>query len=274
MADITAQKNISETTPIVVGESTATTRPSVEMREVRKENIKEAQALLPFYRLSPLILQWILWPFVRPLFHFFIKFHILGLENLKALPEGVIFAANHSSELDPIVVPAALPFFSRFRPFFYTSRERALYVRKHWYQHFYGENLFKLFGAYPVIIGIRNYALSLASHIKLIKERKSVIIFPEGGITLDGSLREGKGGLMFLAEKTGAPIIPVAIDGTYKITFRDFFYRQRKVKIAFGKPIYAKDIFSTGYVKVQEYRPATQIVMKEITKLKKNLQTA
>jgi 1-acyl-sn-glycerol-3-phosphate acyltransferase len=57
---------------------------------------------------TPLVLQTSIWPITRPLFRFFIHLKVEGLENLNKLSPGVIFAANHTSELDPILVPASL----------------------------------------------------------------------------------------------------------------------------------------------------------------------
>ncbi|HEY4508626.1 MAG TPA: hypothetical protein VJJ55_03145, partial [Candidatus Paceibacterota bacterium] len=143
-----------------------------------------------FYLYSPLVLQTALWPIVRPLFWFFLRLKVRGLENV--LPyinctrsrdicvgggkqraedcekqcgkRGVIFAANHSSELDPILVPASLPFLSPLMPFFYTSREQSFYKMSGWRQFFYGGFLFKLWGSHPLRSGTGNYEESLTTH--------------------------------------------------------------------------------------------------------------
>lgn len=242
-------------------------QPTAEMRAVREENIKEAQALLLLYRLYPLILQAIIGTIARFFFSFFGRLKVSGLEHLRNLSKGVILAPNHASELDPILMWVALPYFSAFKPLFYTSRGKGLYSRSGWRQRFYGGLLFKLLGAYPVILGVRNYEKSLSTHIKLLKKGETIVIFPEGTRTIDGNIQGGKGGVMYLAEKANAPIVPVVIDGTFHLGFLDFFLRRRKIKITFGKPIYTKDIFPTGYVKVEEYRLAAQSLMNIIRRL-------
>lgn len=45
----------------------------------------------------------------------------------------------------------------------------------------------------------------------------SVVIFPEGTRTPDGTLGPFKGGAFHMAVETGFPVLPVAIDGTYDI---------------------------------------------------------
>ncbi len=187
---------------------------------------------------TPALLQHIIWPTTRLILKFFTRFRVIGLENLENLPPGVIFAANHSSEIDPIVIPAALPFMSQHFGMFYTSREQSFYKRSGWRQKFYGGTLFKLWGAYPVKVGVHNYEASLGEHIRLLEHHKSVCIFPEGRKTDTGELQEGKGGMIYLAHKTGKPIVPVFIEGVFKLSFLNFFFMRRRITVNFGKPLY------------------------------------
>ena len=132
-------------------------------------------------------------------------------------------------------------------PIFYTSRERAFYVNAGWRKYFYGGFLFKIWGSHPVLAGLKDYEKSLGTHIEILQHGKSVMIFPEGGIPkmLDvmggtGKVMENKaarGGVIYLAEKTRAPIVPVAISGAYRIGLGDIFSRKRTVTIEVGKPI-------------------------------------
>ena len=45
----------------------------------------------------------------------------------------------------------------------------------------------------------------------MLKEGDLLAIFPEGGITRDGSLQEFKGGLMKILEQQPVPVIPMAL---------------------------------------------------------------
>ena len=45
----------------------------------------------------------------------------------------------------------------------------------------------------------------------------SILVFPEGTRSLDGRLAGFKKGPFFLAEQTGAPIVPIAISGTERM---------------------------------------------------------
>lgn len=203
----------------------------------------------PFFFWTPNILQRTVWPVVRPLLWFFTHFEVRGLENLTH-QTGVIFAANHSSEMDPILVPAALPFLSPRFPIFYVSRPRVFYKTSGWRQFFYGGFFFKLWGAHAAIAGARDYEKSLAAHLAIVRRGGSVLIFPEGRKTQDGTIgTEAHGGVAFLARATGAPVVPVHIRGVFKMTFADFLLRRRRVSVSFGAPIFFNNASSHSYQK-------------------------
>ncbi|HEY4499010.1 MAG TPA: lysophospholipid acyltransferase family protein [Candidatus Paceibacterota bacterium] len=223
----------------------------------------------------PNILQHGIWVPTRLALLFFIHLHIKGRENIKNTPRGVIFALNHSSELDPIILPSSFPFLSSHFPMFYTSRERSFYSRSGWRQWLYGGAFFKAWGAYPVNVGKQNYEVALAPHIKILQEDKSLCIFPEGVKTRDGNLQEGRGGATYLSWRTGKPIIPVAICNVWNIGFKNFILRRRFVTISFGAPLYPKDLFvhCRGNPAITEeqndFSIAAQIVMRKIAELLK-----
>ena len=75
--------------------------------------------------------------------------------------------------------------------------------------------------------------------------RKGMVlnIYPEGERAFDGYLHEFKGGAAILATELDLPIVPVAMDGLYKVwPRRTMRIRPAKVKIKIGDPIYARDI--------------------------------
>lgn len=201
-----------------------------------------------FFYLSPLILQTCIWPVVRPVLWFFLRLDVHGLEHLRRVPSkydrtytvkkgGVIFAANHSSELDPILIPASLPFLSRFMPMFYTSRETDFYRKSGWRQRIYGGLLFKLWGAHPIRAGLHDYAASLHTHIGFLRDGKSVIMFPDGKRLPEREIGSvARGGLGYLAWRTGAAVVPVRIENVFRIRLVEFLLRRRHVRIVFGKP--------------------------------------
>lgn len=71
-----------------------------------------------------------------------------------------------------------------------------------------------------------------------IRAGKILNIYPEGQRSFDGQLLEFKKGAAILASEIMVPIVPVAIDGTYRIWPRNASrLRFAKVKLRFGNPI-------------------------------------
>ena len=97
-----------------------------------------------------------------------------------------------------------------------------------------------------------------------LKHGKVLNIFPEGERAFDGELHEFKKGAAILATELDLPIVPVALDGLYKVWGRSSGkINLSKVKVHFGKPFYAKDIITpemdaeTKYKAVMEHLKQT-----------------
>ncbi len=171
------------------------------------------------------ILQSLLWVPGQVALRFRFGYRVVGLENLKKIVSrrnGVLFVVNHRTQLDPVFVAAILPFFSLLRPMHFMSLPPAEYAHLPFGRHIYGGFLFKIFGAYPAYRGLKDYEVALRHHIRLLKEGKSVCIFPEGGITKhpEGKPQKARPGVAYLAKRTGAVIVPVALTGIKKIEVR------------------------------------------------------
>jgi 1-acyl-sn-glycerol-3-phosphate acyltransferase len=197
--------------------------------------------LLKFiYSCTPFVLQRIAWPLAQPFFTFFLRTKYNGIANVVKLPRNkrIIFASNHISELDPILITGSMPFFSRFLPLFYVSRSKKDYRNGSVLKRLiYGGLFFKLWGAFPTFSGHKNYEKSLTHHLRILRMNLPVLIFPEGGISRGGVKREPRGGVIYLARYTDALIVPVRISGVSDITSKDFFKRKRNCIISFGKAI-------------------------------------
>jgi 1-acyl-sn-glycerol-3-phosphate acyltransferase len=74
--------------------------------------------------------------------------------------------------------------------------------------------------------------------IALIKAGKVVVIFPEGGRSLDGRLRNAKAGLGMIVAQTGCPVVPAYLKGTFDVlptgAKRPRFH---PVSVSFGPPL-------------------------------------
>ena len=212
-------------------------------------------------QLISLILQQKLpWIPARIILAFFCDFKVTGLENFKELKGNAIFACNHTSEIDIIILPAAIPLFSHFSPMFYTSREKEFYGGSGWRRHFYGGTLFRILGSYPAIVGLQDYEKALARQIQIINNGRNMCIFPEGRTTPNGVIQPAKGGVVFLSYKTKTPIIPVKISGAFRFSVKKFLMRKVRLSVSFGKPIY---LYSQDddYIPIKECRTKANDIM-------------
>ena len=212
----------------------------------------------------PILLQAIIYIFSYALFKSFGHFHVKGLENMKMIPRerGIIFAANHSSEWDGILIRASLPFFSRrFSPMYYVARARSFYKESSWRVLFYGGTLFKLLGAYPAYSGNKDYSFSLQHFMTVLNLKRNISIFPEGRRTRDGTIGVAHGGVAFLAQNTLSSVVPVAITGLVNLTLFDFLLRRRHVSISFGKPFENSVLFAKPLKTAEDYRLVASHIM-------------
>ena len=215
---------------------------------------------MKIYSLIPRILQFIAWWPTYLIFRLFYGFTVKGKENINGLKQA-IFACNHASELDTIMLTAAATPFGPFTPMFYVSRETSFYQDDYfgWRRYLYSETFFALWGALRAYAGLKDYEKTLRNHIMLLEDGYSLCIFPEGRMSKDGNLQEGHGGVAFLSHRTGVPIVPVHITGTYKFSFSKPF--KRPVTVTFGKPIYlsSDETFSPESAKIEAEKIMNQI---------------
>jgi 1-acyl-sn-glycerol-3-phosphate acyltransferase len=80
---------------------------------------------------------------------------------------------------------------------------------------------------------------SIARAVRMIREQGySFLIFPEGTRSRDGKLQPLRRGGFFLALETGAPIVPVTIQGTFELMPKGQKYaRKGTARVIFHKPI-------------------------------------
>jgi 1-acyl-sn-glycerol-3-phosphate acyltransferase len=224
------------------------------------------------YSFLPFILQTLMWFFARPTLWIFGRLQVFGKENLYELSNTII-AANHLSDLDPILIPATLGPRSPLMPVFSVALERSFYNRPWPLNYLYGGTLFNMLGAYAVSIGTKgDYEHILASHIHILEKGGTVGIFPEGGRNLEGEVGEGKVGVAFLLWRTGVPVVPVAVRGHHEMFARDFFFRDHSINVSYGKPITREELFGPKNEKnvpptQEELKAATAVIMSRIREM-------
>ncbi|MDZ4713498.1 MAG: lysophospholipid acyltransferase family protein [bacterium] len=159
------------------------------------------------------------------------KVEVIGKELLDP-EENYIFISNHQSFFDIPVLMKAIPNNVRF---------------------IYRDDLTKIpilgwgmyLGKYIPInrSNVREAMKSLKKAAEKIRNGISVVIFPEGTRSFDGSIGEFKRGIFVLADEAKVQLVPTAIIGSNKIMPRSGFkISSGKVKVVFSKPVeYRKD---------------------------------
>ena len=92
-------------------------------------------------------------------------------------------------------------------------------------------------------------------------------IFPEGPSSVNGHLERGQPGVALLALRSGAPVVPVAIRGTYEALVGRRFYipRLRPLRVTIGAPRVFSETRHPGDKALRE--DATRRIMADIADL-------
>jgi len=115
----------------------------------------------------------------------------------------LIVAANHASFLDPWFLGIVFP-----RPVRYLIT-RDWYDRSPLWRAFFRAN-----GTIPV--SARDAEETIASVCEALGRGEAVGIFPEGAISRDGKMRRLRPGVALIAARSGAPVLPVGLRGSFE----------------------------------------------------------
>ena len=128
---------------------------------------------------------------------------VRGLENM---PQGnkLLIVANHESFLDGFLLGLFLPIKATFVV-------HSTVLKSWWFRQFLRLT--------PYLAVDPTSPLAMKKIIRLLDAGQNVVIFPEGRITLTGSLMKVYDGPGFVAAKTGATILPVRVDGAAESYF-------------------------------------------------------
>ena len=126
------------------------------------------------------------------------RVEIKGLENYKKAGSRVLIIANHTSFLDPLLLWV-------FLPADITFAINTQISQRWWLKPFLG--LSKVFPMDPT------HPLSLKDLVHHLQNDTPTVIFPEGRITVTGSLMKIYDGTGMVADKSEAAVLPVRIDG-------------------------------------------------------------
>lgn len=177
-----------------------------------------------------------------------VKLEIQGKEHIDvSTPK--IYASNHQSWIDIACQVKAIP-----TPLYFIGKKELKW--------------FPFLGQFGLIVGFifidrgnRDKSdLSMDKAAEMIRKGKSIISFPEGTRTFDGTIGNAKMGMIAMAKQAGVPLAPLAIKGGFE------YWSKHKVKLNPGKITvkFGEPIDTTKYDNLEEIR---DIYQKRITEL-------
>ena len=184
-----------------------------------------------------------------------INVRVIGLDKLDRNAD-YIFAPNHASSLD-------IPLILGFLPFWIVPISK---IELKWIP-FLG---WAMQAAGHVFVDRRDHEKAMLSIAKiknsLLKNPRSILIFPEGSRTNDGKVNQFKTGGLSIGISTKISIVPVAIEGTFEsLSKHSKKFVNKLLTIKVGAPI------DTRKYSLDDRKRLANIVNMEVKKLKNEL---
>jgi long-chain acyl-CoA synthetase len=201
----------------------------------REENLKKIE-LHPGFGMW--LINFVVSGFVYGLFKIFYSFRVEGGEHLPKKGPCLIYA-NHVSYFDGFLMFISLPripqrdvFFVGFRPYFNVPVIR---------------NLIKTGRVIPLDLS-SHLIEALRSCSYVLRNAKTICVFPEGIRSLDGTVREFKKGFGILAKESSAVLLPAVIEGAYEAWPRTSrFPKHHPITVRFGEAVTSEQLEKEGF---------------------------
>jgi len=181
---------------------------------------------------------------------------IKGIENIPKR-DPFIIASNHECYLDPFLIISVIMPLKDKKIHFLANKGR--------FWDLFGDEISRQWaGAIPLDEGKEKAFQEL---LGLLKKREIIALFIEGQRSLDGKLMKGKTGVVRLALKSHAPILPIGLIETFDIAPRNkLMPRLKRAKMNIGKAIYLDEHYEKD-INERLLRNLTDKVMHTISKL-------
>ncbi|MBN2318692.1 MAG: AMP-binding protein [Acidobacteria bacterium] len=182
---------------------------------------------------------------IRPVMRYYMKLRIMGREKFDGLDKPFILIANHISHLDAGVLTMALPWRVRKR----MAVAAAADVFQEWDsgQAPLKERIFRKSASFLALLGLNIFPFQRYAGIKksleytgkLMDRGWSIMIFPEGKLSQDGTVKEFKAGVGLLVKELDAVVVPSKIQGVFEIMDYRFTWPRKHgdVTVRFGNPV-------------------------------------
>ena len=202
--------------------------------------------------------RWLARPVVRSslklLFHILAPIKISGKENIP-FRKSYILAMNHVSLFDPPFIISCWP-----------EMVESIGAAEVWHKP--GQGILAwLYGGIPVHRGEYDRK-ALETVLNVLKSDRPLLIAPEGGRSHITDMQRAKPGIAFIAEQSGAPILPVGIVGTTD----DFWHRASRggrpqLELRIGKPFFLPTVKGTGNQRKEIRQQNADLVMATVAGL-------
>jgi 1-acyl-sn-glycerol-3-phosphate acyltransferase len=154
---------------------------------------------------------------------------IRGLENI---PEGpCVFVSNHQAIFDVFLLISNID-----KPFGFVAKKE---IKSYPFIGFWIKSIHSVFMDRS---NIREGMKAINEGVERIREGYSLIIFPEGTRSLKSEMAPFHKGSMKLAVKAGVPIVPITLNGTYKVLETGNQVRRHVMNLIVHKPIIMSEL--------------------------------
>jgi 1-acyl-sn-glycerol-3-phosphate acyltransferase len=150
---------------------------------------------------------------------------VTGRKNIPR-KEGICFVSNHGSIFDIVLLLAYAG-----RPIGFVAKKELLWIP------FLNMWILLIGGLFIDRGNIRKAVATINSGVKRIRAGDAMIIFPEGHRSKGQGLLPFRSGAIKLATQSEAPIVPVAIAGSYDIFEKNYRFNSVPMRVTFCEPI-------------------------------------
>ena len=191
---------------------------------------------------------------IQGLFQAFFRGEVVGTDHVPVSGPYLI-ACNHASHLDPPLIGCQI------------ARQMRFFARKTlWESRFVGWWLTQI-----ETIAVDRDSGDVGAIRKVLaalNEDRAIVLFPEGTRSPDGHLQKPKAGVGLMACKSGVPVVPCRIYGSYEAYGKGRLLPRlgTPITIVFGAPISARDYDDPTLGKAR-YETAAQRIMDRIAAL-------
>jgi len=204
-----------------------------ELLTSASSDIPEVQPLLKRKRALALVV-YLLLKVTYLLARIVFRMEVRGVEVLDRLEPPYLICPNHQSYIDPVLVCSVYPRKVVEKTFHVGASMYFKSPLMAW--------LARSINVVPIDPDLQLLKAMRAGAVGL-RAGKILNIYPEGQRSFDGELVDFKKGAAILALELNLPIVPVALDGVFRILPRKSWrLRAAKVKLRFGEPLNARHI--------------------------------